>query len=120
VRVIVADDSPELRKLLQIELSLAGHEVVGFAVDGFEAIAKVIELRPDVVVMDVDMPGLDGVTATRAIKGATPETVVYAFTSMAEPQKLSNIAAAGATAAFDKLSLNDLVATISGSAALAD
>jgi len=70
VRVLLADDQDMVRSGLRMILELAGIEVVGEARDGAEAVALAAEARPDVVLMDVRMPGTDGVEATRTIVDA--------------------------------------------------
>jgi DNA-binding NarL/FixJ family response regulator len=69
IRILIADDVSVIRhtlsKLLEREADL---EVVGEASNGLEAVSKVVELRPDVVLMDADMPQLDGIEATRRIR----------------------------------------------------
>ena len=73
IRILLADDQPLVRTGLRTILEDAGgFDVVGEAGDGVEAIAKAVELGPDVVLMDVRMPRLDGIAATRQIR-ATPE-----------------------------------------------
>ena len=73
LRVVVADDHPVYREGLAMVLgSLPGVTVVGEAADGTEAVALAEELRPDVVLMDLSMPGMGGVEATRAIISGTP------------------------------------------------
>ena len=73
LRVVVADDHPVYREGLAMVLgSLPGVTVVGEAADGPEAVALAEELRPDVVLMDLSMPGMGGVEATRAIISGTP------------------------------------------------
>lgn len=66
-RVLLADDQEMVRSGLRMILELAGIEVVGEAGDGAEAVALAAELKPDVVLMDVRMPGTDGIEATRRI-----------------------------------------------------
>ncbi|MFH5805013.1 response regulator [Alienimonas sp. DA493] len=80
VRVLLADDHRIIRMSLSGLLGrAAGVQVVGEAADGEEALQKAEELRPDVVLMDVNMPKLSGVEATRRLKAAQPETRVIAL-----------------------------------------
>ena len=77
LRVVVADDHPVYREGLTMVLgSLAGVEVVGEAGDGHEAVRLAEELSPDVVLMDLSMPGLGGVEATREVVARCPATQV--------------------------------------------
>jgi DNA-binding NarL/FixJ family response regulator len=76
-RILLADDHPVVRK--GIAMCLEGHdrlEIVGEAADGDEAVRKAIELRPDVILMDVDMPGLSGLTAVETLRKELPKTKV--------------------------------------------
>jgi two-component system chemotaxis response regulator CheB len=73
LRVLVADDAPALRALLRAALEQEGRvEVVGEAEDGEHAVALAAALRPDVVVLDIQMPGVDGLSALPAIRRAAP------------------------------------------------
>ena len=73
MRVLIADDQRVVREGLATILStIAGTEVVGLAADGNEAVALYGETRPDVVLMDLRMPNLDGVGAIRGVRNATP------------------------------------------------
>ena len=81
VRVLVADDHPIYRDGLAVLLaSVDGLEVVGTAADGAEAVAAALRLRPDVVVMDVQMPKLNGVEATRRLTGEAPGIGIVVLT----------------------------------------
>jgi DNA-binding NarL/FixJ family response regulator len=82
IRVLVADDHPIVRAGLATVVSQQlGLELVGEAADGVEAVAIVRERRPDVVLMDLRMPRMDGVTAIRQIKAEFPEVRVLALTT---------------------------------------
>jgi len=81
MRVLVADDHPIFRDGLAMLLtSVDGIEVVGTAADGAEAVAAALRLRPDVVVMDVRMPELNGVEATRRLAAEAPEIGILVLT----------------------------------------
>src|SRR4051812_49211927 len=72
IRVLVVEDSRSQRELLIGLLRGGGMEVAGFAGDGNTAVAETQRLRPDVIAMDIHMPGLDGYAATRQIMQACP------------------------------------------------
>ena len=96
-RILVADDHPLFR--FAIGQTLDAHpdlEVVGEAADGQEAVELSRRLRPELVLMDLGMPVMDGVAATRAIKEELPETLVLVLTALDESQKLHDSLEAGA------------------------
>ncbi|HEX8769264.1 MAG TPA: response regulator transcription factor [Acidimicrobiales bacterium] len=98
IRVLVADDHELFRRGLTMVLEAEeGIEVVGQAGDGNAAIAKVGELGPDVVLMDVRMPGLDGIEATRRIRASFPATRIIVLTVSDEQDDLLDAVKAGAT-----------------------
>ena len=81
IRVLLADDHPVVRRGLAALLgTLPDFEVVGEAVDGEEAVREAQLTRPDVVLMDVRMPGIDGVAATRRLRETVPDTAVLVLT----------------------------------------
>jgi two-component system, NarL family, response regulator LiaR len=97
IRVLVVDDHAVVREGLQTFLELQdGIEVAGEAADGEEAIALAERLRPDVVLMDLVMPGLDGLGAMRALRDRVPEARVIVLTSFADDDKLLPALRAGA------------------------
>ena len=97
VRVMLVDDHPVYRDGLAALLgSLPGVEVVGTAGDGLEAVERARELQPDVVVMDVQMPRLDGIEATRRITADSPHVGVVVLTMAEEDQTLFAAMRAGA------------------------
>ena len=74
IKVLVADDHPVVRKGLQLCLSQQeGVKIVGEAADGDEALKKALELSPDVVLMDISMPRMDGLAATEALRRKAPQ-----------------------------------------------
>ena len=97
IRVVVADDHAVVRRgLTGLIESTDDLEVVGVARDGSEAVALVREHRPDVAVMDLQMPVLDGVEATRAIVGEATGTEVLVLTSFSDFARIDAAIEAGA------------------------
>lgn len=97
IRVLVADDQATVRDGLVTLLGLAeGIEVVGAAADGEEAVLLAGQVRPDVVLMDLRMPRLDGAEATARIVAATPEVAVLVLTTYADDASLAGALRAGA------------------------
>ncbi len=94
-RVLVVDDQDLVRHGLRMILELGGVEVVGEAADGAAAVASADELRPDVVLMDLRMPVMDGVEATRRIVGAGTSTVL-ALTTFDTDEHVADAIRAGA------------------------
>lgn len=97
VRVLIADDHSVVRQGLRMFLKLDPElEVVGEAADGAEAIQMARALKPDVVLMDLLMPGTDGITATARIRAEVPQTEVLALTSVLEDASVVGAVQAGA------------------------
>jgi DNA-binding NarL/FixJ family response regulator len=98
IRVIVADDHPVVRDGLRAMLETQPDiEVVGEATDGTEALAMVRSLRPDLVLMDLQMPELDGATATRRIRAEYENVHVLVLTTFDTDADISRAVEAGAT-----------------------
>ena len=95
IRVLVVDDQDLVRQGLRLILELAGLEVVGEARDGAAAVAATGELAPDVVLMDLRMPGMDGIEATRRICAEHP-TPVVALTTFDADEHVVDALRAGA------------------------
>lgn len=96
MRVLLVDDHAVVRRGLADLLGTAGIEVVGSLDDGSLAQAAVRELEPDLVLMDLSMPGTDGIEATRQVLAARPETRVIVLTSFAEHARIHAALEAGA------------------------
>lgn len=95
--VLIADDQALVRDGFRLILSIEpGIEVVGEATTGREAVAGALELRPDVVLMDIRMPDLDGIAATRQIVGSTSSTRVLILTTFDDDGYLYDALRAGA------------------------
>jgi len=96
-RLIIADDHALVRSGMRSMLAgEAGLEVVGEAADGAEALELCRRLQPDLVLMDVRMPGMDGLAAARAIKEELPRTSVVMVTMQEDPDYLFEAVIAGA------------------------
>jgi NarL family two-component system response regulator LiaR len=97
IRVYVTDDHPIVRRgIKQLLDTEAGIEVVGEATNGREAVADMDELKPDIVLMDLVMPVMDGIDAIRQIKAAHPSIQILVLTSFATDDKVFPAIKAGA------------------------
>lgn len=97
LRVVVADDHPFYRRGLARLLRKTGIEVVGEAANGEAAIRAAGEMQPDLVIMDLNMPGLSGLDATRRLVERSPGTRVLMLSVSAQEADVSNAILAGAT-----------------------
>jgi CheY-like chemotaxis protein len=110
--VLIADDSDELRRLVATAAVSLGYEVVAEASDGVSAVKAAVALEPDVVVMDWQMPEMDGVAATAAIRDHKPEIQVIAYSSAAHDDVARRFMLAGASAYIDKADWAGLLAEL--------
>lgn len=98
IRALVVDDHAMVREGLAVVLAADGDiAVIGTAANGEEARDRAAAERPDVVVMDLSMPVMDGIRATRAVREASPDTRVLVLTSFAERESVQRALEAGAT-----------------------
>ena len=114
IKILIADDHAIVRMgLASLFSTQDGLKVVGDAADGNAAVRKALHLKPDVVVMDLMMPGKDGATATAEILEALPETKIVILTTFGTSDGIANALNAGATGALMKSDpTSDLVAAI--------
>ncbi|EPH40073.1 response regulator transcription factor [Streptomyces aurantiacus] len=114
VRVVLADDQPLVRAALQMVISEADDlEVVGEAGNGAEAVRLTADLRPDVVVMDIRMPGTDGIEATRQITRATDATRIVVLTTFDDDDYVYGALRAGASGFLVKdMALEEILAAV--------
>ena len=97
LRVLIADDHPLFREgVTRLIADQPDMEVVGEASDGLEALVKARELKPDVILLDITMPGSDGLEATRLIKAELPETHIIILTQRVEGEDLFEAIHSGA------------------------
>ena len=96
MRILIADDHSLFRDGLRSLLQAEGHEVIGEAKNGREAVTLARDLSPDLVLMDLQMPELDGIGATKLIVAAMPEMKVVILTASEEESKLFDAIKSGA------------------------
>ena len=96
--LLLVDDHQLLRQALRRAMEEAGFEVVGEAGDGQEAVRLARELHPDLVLMDVTMPVLDGIGATRQVRACSPESRIVILTMHGEEDVVDKALRAGAVA----------------------
>jgi two-component system chemotaxis response regulator CheY len=95
-RVLVVDDAAFMRKVVTDALSSGGHEVVGEAANGLEAVERFRELRPEVTTLDITMPEKDGLTALREILALDPAACVIMCSALGQEAKVIESIKAGA------------------------
>ena len=119
IRVIVVDDHVMFTDAIGLILDSAdGIEFVGAAYNGEDAIELARSARPDVVLMDLDLPGMDGVGATSAIRAASPDSNVVILTGILEPSHVTKAVEAGASGFMAKTkAVEDLVGVVRRAAA---
>jgi DNA-binding NarL/FixJ family response regulator len=99
IQILIVDDRAVVRKELRHLLELTGRvAVAGEAADGWEAVRKAAQLNPDIVLMDLEMPGLDGFEATRQIKARRLARAVIVFTVYGDDASREKALTAGADA----------------------
>jgi len=120
VRILVVDDHQMLREALVGMLELSGFEVVGAVADGADATYLAAELLPDVVLMDLSMPVLNGLDATRLLREVAPATAIVVFSAFDSAELKRQAFAAGAVAYLPKgCSVERLRATVEAAVTVA-
>ena len=114
LRVLIVDDHELTRFTLQLALQNQKNiALVGLASNGLEAIAMVEKHHPDVIILDLQMPVMDGITASKQIKSIAPETQILAYSSVEDPQVEVMVQTARIDAFCKKdISTQELIATI--------
>jgi NarL family two-component system response regulator LiaR len=114
IRIVIVDDHAMLRKGLAVFLmSYADLKLVGEAANGKEALTLCADQQPDIILMDLMMPIMDGIIATRHIRQDFPDIQVIALTSFGEERLIKDVLAAGAISyLFKKVSADDLAQAI--------
>ncbi len=116
-RVLIVDDVEDARTLLRIKLASHGdYDVVGEAIDGLDAVTRAGELQPDLVLLDVEMPRMNGLAALPLIRAAVPDVRVIMFSSYQRASLEDEALAAGADQYVVKggsmRDLMDVIATV--------
>lgn len=122
VKVLLVDDHEIMRRgLVSLLRRVEGVQVIGEAADGYDAIEKARALHPDVIIMDVSLPGMSGIEATRAIVAESPDTRVIGLSLHEEADMAAAMRSAGASDYLTKGGPSDaLVSAIRGAASGAD
>ena len=102
VRVLVVDDTEHVRAMLADMLSLDGFDVIGQAWDAASAVEVAVATQPDIAIMDLRLPGTDGIEATRRLRQACPGTSVILYTAYLTDEIRTAAAAAGAAHCLGK------------------
>ena len=103
LRIVIADDQASVREGLVLLLGgLPGIEVAGAAADGEQALALVAEHKPDAILLDLHMPGLDGIAVTRVLKAEHPEVAIVVLTTYADDESVLEALRAGARSYLTK------------------
>lgn len=103
IRVVIVDDTDSMRELMRSHIEQSGDmEIVGEAVDGLDAVAVVRRTQPDAVILDVEMPVMDGLQALPGIRAAAPSSKIIVFSSRAEQPTAAAARQRGAEAVFFK------------------
>ncbi len=95
-RILIADDAAFMRMMIKNILTQDGHEVVGEATNGAEAVARYAELQPDVMTMDITMPEKDGIEALKEIIAADPKAKVVMCSALGQETKVIESIRSGA------------------------
>lgn len=110
--LLIADDNPQIRNLLKTFFQESDIHVCAEAVDGVDAVAKASELQPDLAILDLCMPRLNGLDAARAMKTVAPGTRVILFTMYADIVPPAEAEGAGVAAVISKSNVKALISQV--------
>lgn len=119
LRILLVDDSAPFRRMVERILHpFPSLVLIGEAADGISGVEMALALHPDIIVMDVQMPGLNGIEATRRIRTGLPQVCVIGMSVMDHPAIHEEMLAAGASASFPKycaITLPEIIRNLPGS-----
>src|SRR4051794_38540846 len=96
-RILIVDDSIYIRALLRRSLEAAGHEIAGEAGDGVEALEQFARVQPELAIVDIVMPGRDGIEVVRQLRAIVPDARILVYSAYASKEKVREALAAGAS-----------------------
>jgi CheY-like chemotaxis protein len=100
--ILIVDDNVQLRRVIRVQLEAAGLEVCGEAVDGLDAIEKACDLKPDLIVLDLSMPRMNGLEAARELTQLLPRVPILLYTMHADVLRSRDKLPPGITAVVNK------------------
>ncbi|MDO8805277.1 MAG: response regulator [Elusimicrobiota bacterium] len=110
MKVLIVDDNASTREVLSAILKKLGHEVVGEAEDGKSALKAFVELRPEVVLLDIIMPGISGIVVLEEMRRISPAAKIIMLTAVDQDEITRELASKGAAATiFKPFSHEDLI-----------
>ena len=113
ITIVIADDLEAFRQFIRRKLSENGFQIVAEAEDGLEAVAKVAEFQPDIVLLDISMPRLNGIEAAAQIRATAPKSPVLFVSQNTDPEIIQAALRDGAAGYVRKSALNrDLLPAI--------
>lgn len=113
-RILVVEDSSMMRRIICKVLTEAGHEIVGEAGSGAEALELFQQLKPDLVTMDITMRGMDGITAAKAIREVEPAARILILSNLDEEKYRGEAERVGAIGLVNKHKSDQILALIEG------
>lgn len=101
-RILIVDDNPNVRAGIRSQLSNSGVEICGEAIDGLEALRMAAELKPDLIVLDLSMPRMNGIEAARELKRICPDAPVILHTLYADVVRAKGVLPEGVSCVVGK------------------
>lgn len=113
-KILVVDDSVMMRKMIVKALKDAGHEIVGEAANGEQAVEMYLQVKPDLVTMDITMRGMDGLSAAREIKKTDPAAKVIFLSNLNEDKYGTEVEAVGGIGLVNKHKSAEVLSLVDG------